>query len=218
MKKRKSDNTKREAAKLRKKRQLERVKEAEIREGVRSPGGTKRKVSEIQYPICVLPDSVIQIKDLELADRGPANIAELTWPARALKEKIRSKKTNPKGSKQKNEARPAKYHNWHTPFCWSQIKIAAKKVGWKMSASAIVQALNRMDPNTFSDISHMTIEGWIDLKGPKPRWSDAVLKKVEQGLGNDPGHSKGGRRGILVRNQYVKKKLRKTDKLSGGIP
>ena len=72
-----------------------------------------------------------------------------------------------------------------------------------MSASAIVQALKRMDPDTFADISRTTIEGWIDRKGPTPRWSDAVLKKVEQG--NDPGHSKGGRRGILVRNQLSKK-------------
>jgi hypothetical protein len=45
VKKRKTEDNKREAAKLRKKRQRERVKEAEIREGVRSPGGTKRKVS-----------------------------------------------------------------------------------------------------------------------------------------------------------------------------
>ena len=144
---------------------------------------------------------------MELADRvsltKKSKIAELTHPARALKEKMRSAKKNPKGRKRKNEARPAVYHNWHTPFCWSQIKIAAKQEGWKMSASAIVQALKCMDPDTFADISHMTIEGWIDRKGPTPRWSDAFLKKVEQG--NDPGHSKGGRRGILVRNQLSKK-------------
>jgi hypothetical protein len=92
-----------------------------------------------------------------------------------------SPKKNPKGRKRKNEPRPAKYHNWHTPFCWSQIKIAAKQVGWKMSASAIVRALNRTDPETFAGISRTTVEAWIDRKGPKPRWSDAVLKKVEQG-------------------------------------
>jgi hypothetical protein len=107
------------------------------------------------------------------------NIAELTRPARALKEKIRSAKKNPKGRKQINEARPAKYHNWHTPFCWSQIKIAAKQVGWRMSASAIVCALNRMDPDTFAGISRTTIDSWIDRKGPKPQWSNAVLKKAE---------------------------------------
>jgi hypothetical protein len=45
VKKRKGEDNKREAAKLRKKRQRERVKEAEIKAGVRSPGGTKRKVS-----------------------------------------------------------------------------------------------------------------------------------------------------------------------------
>ena len=45
VKKRRTAADKREAAKLRKKRQRDRIKEAEIREGVRSPGGTKRKVS-----------------------------------------------------------------------------------------------------------------------------------------------------------------------------
>lgn len=45
VKKSKSAADKREAAKLRKKRQREREKAAEIRAGVRSPGGTKRKVS-----------------------------------------------------------------------------------------------------------------------------------------------------------------------------
>jgi hypothetical protein len=45
VKKSKSAANKREAAKLRKKRQREREKEADIRAGVRSPGGTKRKVS-----------------------------------------------------------------------------------------------------------------------------------------------------------------------------
>lgn len=157
---------------------------------------------------------------MELADRDSptkkTKVAELTRPARALKEKIRSAKKSQKGRKRKNMARPAKYHNWHTPFCWSQIKIAAKQVGWKMSASAIVRALHRMDPDTFAGISRTTVEGWIDRKGPKPRWSDAVLKKVQQG--NDPGHSKGGRRGILVRNQLSKKIRNMTEKLSGTIP
>ena len=136
------------------------------------------------------------------AKKSKKNIAELTRPARAIKEKIRSAKKKPQGRKRVNEARPAKYHNWHTPFCWSQIKIAAKQVGWRMSASAIVHALNHMDRDTFAAISRTTVDSWIDRKGPKPRWSDAVLKKVEQG--NDPGHNKGGRRGILVCRQPIK--------------
>ena len=85
-----------------------------------------------------------------------------------------------------------------------------------MSASAIVHALNRMDPDTFANISRTTIEGWIDRNGPKPRWSDAVLKKVEQG--NDPGHSKGGRRGILVRNQLSKKNLERLINCQAAYP
>jgi hypothetical protein len=45
VKKSKSTTNKRDAAKLRKQRQRQHEKEAEIRAGVRSPGGTKRKVS-----------------------------------------------------------------------------------------------------------------------------------------------------------------------------
>jgi hypothetical protein len=67
-----------------------------------------------------------------------------------------------------------------------------------MSSSAMVTALRRMDPDTFAGISRTTIEGWIDRTGDRPQWRDAVLQKVEQG--NDPGHNKGGRRGVLVRH------------------
>jgi hypothetical protein len=139
---------------------------------------------------------------MELSDRSHASkkakqsIAELTRPARALKQKINTKNKKPQGRKKIHEPRPAKYHNWHTPFCWSQIQLAAKKVGWKMSSSAMVTALRRMDPDTFAGISRTTIEGWIDRTGDRPQWRDAVLQKVEQG--NDPGHNKGGRRGVLV--------------------
>lgn len=140
---------------------------------------------------------------MELSDQSHTSkkakqtIAELTRPARSLKEKIRAKNKKPQGRKRLHEARPAKYHNWHTPFCWSQIQLAAKQVGWRMSSSAMVSALRRMDPDTFAGISRTTIEAWIDRTGDKPQWRNTVLQKVEQG--NNPGHTKGGRRGVLVR-------------------
>jgi hypothetical protein len=64
--------------------------------------------------------------------------AELSRPGRALKRKFKAGNRKPQGRKQKLPLRPAKYHNWFTPFVWSQIQIAAKKVGWTMSASEIV--------------------------------------------------------------------------------
>jgi hypothetical protein len=72
---------------------------------------------------------------MELSDQSHASkkakqtIVELTWPARALKEKIKAKNKKPQGRKRIHQARSAKYHNWHTPFCWSQIQLAAKKSG-----------------------------------------------------------------------------------------
>jgi len=123
-------------------------------------------------------------------------VAELTWPARSLKETIHAKNRKPQGRKQKNKPRPTKYHNWLTPFCWTQIVIATKQVGWRMGASDIAKKLKSRDPVTFDKISHNTIEGWIDQSGSKPRWKESVLRRVEDG--NNPGHSNGGRRGILV--------------------
>ena len=139
---------------------------------------------------------------MELLDQAHASkkakqtITELTQPARALKEKIKTKNKKPQGHKRIHQARPTKYHNWHTPFCWSQIQLAVKKVGWQISPSAMVSVLHCMDPDTFAGISCTTIEAWINRTGDKPRWCNAVLQKVEQG--NDPGHNKGGCQGVLV--------------------
>ena len=84
---------------------------------------------------------------MELRDHTSPNkkakgeIAELTRPARALKAEIRNKNRKPQGRKKIYATRPAKYHNWHTPFCRSQILLAVKEVGWRMGASDIVRAL-----------------------------------------------------------------------------
>lgn len=124
------------------------------------------------------------------------NIAELTRPARDLKGKIHAQNRKPQGRKQKNKPRAAKYHNWLTPFCWTQIVIAAKQAGQSMGASDIATRLKKRDLVTFGQISRNTIEGWIDRSSGNPCWKDSVLRRVEDG--NSPGHNKGGRRGILV--------------------
>ena len=143
----------------------------------------------------------VNLEDTERsAKKFQQTIAELSRPARALKEKERELHHKPQGRKRKNTPRPAKYKNWHTPFCWSQITLAAKRVGWKMSATAIAKELKRMDPVTFASIHFNTIDGWIDQSGNKPQWKESILQRVEEGLGNSPGHNKGGRRGILVCN------------------
>jgi hypothetical protein len=123
------------------------------------------------------------------------NVAELTRPARAIKEKMKNQKRKPQGKKRKNQSRPAKNTNWLTPFCWSQIAMVAKQVGWKMSASAIADGLKKRDPITFAGINCTTIDGWIDRSGDQPRWTEKTLQQVENG--NSPGHNKVGRRGIL---------------------
>jgi hypothetical protein len=124
------------------------------------------------------------------------NIAELTRPARDLKGKIHTQKRKPQGRKQTHKPRPAKYNNWLTPFCWTQIVVVAKQAGRSMGASDIAMRLKKRDPVTFAQISRNMIEGWIDRSSGKPCWKESVLRRVEEG--NSPGHNKGGCRGILV--------------------
>ena len=123
------------------------------------------------------------------------NIPELSRPARELKGKMRAEKRKVQGRKKIHKPQPAKYHNWLTPFCWIQISIVAKQVGWRMSASAIVNGLKKRDPLTFASISQTTINGWIDRSGDTPQWKESILRRVK--AGNSPVHNKGGRRGIL---------------------
>lgn len=92
-------------------------------------------------------------------------MAELTRPARELKEKIRAKNRKPQGRKRIHEPRPAKYHNWLTPFCWTDIVIVAKQVGWRMSSSEIANGLKKRNPDTFGKINrnfcHQAFEGCV---------------------------------------------------------
>lgn len=65
------------------------------------------------------------------------------------------------------------------------------------SPSTIVEWLKKQDLETFGGLTKQSVDGWIDKSGPTRRWKDNVLRWAEHG--NDPGHSKGGQRGVLVR-------------------
>lgn len=132
-------------------------------------------------------------------------IAELSRPYRAFKEKQSLKGKHPQGRKKKNERHIATYHNWHTPFLWSQIASAAKhpSVGWKMSSTEIVNLLKRQDPMTFGGLARTTVESWIDRSGDKPKWSDRALEMASEGNDHSLGSSRG-KKGIFVRDQPIK--------------
>lgn len=124
-------------------------------------------------------------------------IAELSRPANALVKKFKDKNRKPQGRKQTVDDKPTKYHNWLTPFLFTQIenaRIAAGGPRW--STRAIVHELNKRDPRTFGHLSHSTINGWIDRSGSKPKWTETFLIRLQHG--NEPGHSKGGQQGVLV--------------------
>jgi hypothetical protein len=175
----------RENARLRKQKSRLTKKEKEVNTGIRSPGGTKRKFKELK-----LEDGP---SSFESQEKG---LPELSRPAREIQKKIKIAKRKPQGPMPHKVPRPAKYMNWFSPFLWSQINTAARITGWKMSATEIVHELRKHNPETFGKISRTTVNEWIDRTGDRPRWSDAALEKV--GQGNNPGHNKGGRRGILV--------------------
>lgn len=93
-----------------------------------------------------------QISVVELSDsvdpslkRIKGHIPELTRHERGTKEKIHQLSRKPQGRKQKpeNVPRPAKYHDWLTPLCWTHIALVTKQVGWKMGASDIANKLKK---------------------------------------------------------------------------
>jgi hypothetical protein len=126
-------------------------------------------------------------------------IAELTRPKRTIIKEYNERKRKPQGRKKKNVTRPAKYCNWFTTGCWSQILLAAKTVGHSMSATEIVRELQKRDPIVFKAIRRTTVENWIDRSMGVAKWKKAIIDRVERGRGNMPGHSNGGRKGILAR-------------------
>lgn len=127
------------------------------------------------------------------------SIAELSRPARSLKEKFKAKVRKVSGRKRNNTEKPAKYHNWFTPFLFKQIEDARITSGgptW--STRAIIRELQKKDFATFKGLSRTTINGWIDRSQNKPRWSEKTLERVRKG--NEPGHVNGRRKGVLVRD------------------
>lgn len=145
------------------------------------------------------------------------SIAELSRPAHSLKEKFKAKVRKASGRKRKNTERPAKYHNWVTPFLFKQIedaKITSGGPTW--STWAIISELQKKDFATFQGLSRTMINGWIDQSQNKPCWSEKTLERVKKG--NQPGHINGGQKGVLVRDfnqQYRANKLKRhTGKLS----
>ena len=107
------------------------------------------------------------------------------------------------GKKQKHKDPKTKYHNWFSPFLFTQIETARVTSGGpKWSTQAIVNKLKKRDPETFQGLSHSTINRWIDRTGDKPKWSEKALEHIR--CGNEPGHDNCGRKGIFVSVIYFK--------------
>jgi hypothetical protein len=148
---------------------------------------------------CLSQRTIVELEG-HRSKRAKGSIAELSRPDRAHNESLRKKrkKNKPEGRKQKHKKRDATYHNWFSPFLWSQIEVGARhvSVGKSMSTYHLVKVMQQKDPITFKGLSRSTIEGWIDRSGRIPRWNDATLARIERG--NHQGFDHGGRKGVLV--------------------
>jgi hypothetical protein len=139
------------------------------------------------------------MQDMDLKYRaGPSKreVVEASRPAQQIKMKLKEKTRKPSGRKPKNTARPGQYTNWGAPFLWSCILAAQRKVGW--SPQTIVNELHRVNHDVFQHLSRSTVGGWIELVQGFHQWKPHILQKRSEN-GNMPGHSNGGRRGVLVR-------------------
>jgi hypothetical protein len=60
-------------------------------------------------------------------------------------------KSKPEGHKQKHKKKDVRYHNWFSPFLWSQIEAGVKhiSVGKSMSTYHLVKVMQQKDPITF---------------------------------------------------------------------
>lgn len=131
-------------------------------------------------------------------DQG-GTVAELSRPARAIVQKMKTRKPRNLGCKAKiREHENAKYHNWFTPFLFKQIENARILAGGpQWSTRKIVKELKKKDHTTFAGLNRTTVDGWIDRTEATPKWSERTLERLKRG--NDLGHSMGGQKGVLVR-------------------
>ena len=118
----------------------------------------------------------MQLQDTP-SKRQKLEVPELSRPNRAESERTRQKRKamEKRGRPRVHETRNATYHNWFSPFLWSQILLAGKAAGWQMSASMIRNWLQKKDPRVFGNISQTTINEWINRTGDQPKWSENAL-------------------------------------------
>jgi hypothetical protein len=69
-------------------------------------------------------------------------------------------------------------------------------VGRNWSTWHFVKVLQQKDPIIFEKLFRSTVESWIDRMGSKPQWTEATLRRAENG--NHPGHNHGGHKGAMV--------------------
>ena len=125
------------------------------------------------------------------------SVAELSRPAKALNRNFMEKWKKPQGRKQKHNSLKGKYHNWLSPFLFTQIETARVTSGSpKWSTRAIVRTLKKKDPETFQGLGCSTIDGWIDRTSDKPKWSERKLERIS--CGNEPGNDNCGRKSFFV--------------------
>ncbi|KAK7059424.1 hypothetical protein R3P38DRAFT_2758863 [Favolaschia claudopus] len=165
-KKRKADQNERQRRSRAKKRKAEEAL---------NPGGKKKKKQKMM--------------NLEYRETtSQSEVAEASRPAREVAGKIKEKTRKPAGRKKKHGDRRATYVNWMSPFSWSAIMAAQRKVG--SGYTDIVRELQKSNYDFFQYLTPQTVSGWVEKVGGFSRWKPSVLERANHG--NTPGHNKGG--------------------------
>ena len=125
----------------------------------------------------------------------PHSLAEASRPHRAFRESLHDPDSCGRKRKPENMIpTDAVCVNWQHPLLWSQIILAATKVGYTMSPIAIAMELKRRNPGQFAKITPQVIGTWIDRSSTCPVWKPEVIQRAQKG-NQPPGHV--NRRNIL---------------------
>ena len=90
--------------------------------------------------------------------------------------------------------------NWHTPFVWGQVEMAAVQAGKPRRPRDIMREAKKLNPTVFDTLTEQVVGRWIDKEAKQrgvSRWSKEALEQVAKG--NSPG-GETTRVGILVSN------------------
>jgi hypothetical protein len=161
------------------------VKDQEVRVGVRDKDGKKLPVSKLlTLEIAkLIYFKVVTKSEPEIQVPSRAEVAATSRPKRAIMAQIKQEKKRKAGKvyrPSKRDVAPYKTVNWKSPTTWPAIDMGARQQIGMPNNSELVAELRRRDPR-FNELSHRRIGEWRD-NSVKDRivWSKETLAAVKK--------------------------------------